>query len=498
MAHKNVVLVIVDQHRWDFTGYETGNGVTHTPNLDALAFEGTRFNAAYCTSPLCCPSRAALASGRYGMNTGCFTNLHELSPETPTFVSQFRGAGYRTCAIGKTHMEIHAYDSDLTGERHRQFMDSLGWDEVHEISGNGMFRTGIRCAYSDSLRERDALDAVLAFYEQWPYFMDKEKSGDPAFCPHAWPLDESLQETTFVGDRAVDWIQRQDSDVPFFLHVGFAAPHSPVEPNPRFSAMYDSDQETPAWNAPYAPAWLEQGRRGYRAMISQIDHHVGRIREALRTQGLLENTILVYASDHGEMAGDQGRFGKTCFFEGSIRVPLVISGPDVTRGMASPALVELIDVGRTLCDLCDVAPHALDQGMSLAPLLTGQTETHRQAVYAEMGCDRMICNGKHKLMWGDPGSDHRSLGRLHLDKPVNIAPSPVRLYDLEEDPRESRDISGDPAHRKALDRMMILLLSRIAENTQAQPEKSRGPYRPLRSQPASTQHGSREGANEAS
>ena len=101
VAKPNVVFLIADQHRWDFMGYES-NGTTHTPNLDRLAAMGTLFRRCYTTSPLCCPARQAIASGRYGMNTGCFTNLHQLPPGTPSFVGQLRDAGYHTVAVGKT------------------------------------------------------------------------------------------------------------------------------------------------------------------------------------------------------------------------------------------------------------------------------------------------------------------------------------------------------------------------------------------------------------
>jgi len=173
MARPNVVFIIDDQHRWDFMGYE-GNGVTHAPNLDRLAKRGAILHSAYYTSPLCSPSRAAIASGRYGMNTGCFTNLHELPPGTPSFVNQLREDGYHTCAVGKTHMEIHAYDADYTSAKHRSYMESLGWCEVHEISGQGMLRTGIKCEHSEFLRQRGALEEAVEFYQQWHYFMDKE------------------------------------------------------------------------------------------------------------------------------------------------------------------------------------------------------------------------------------------------------------------------------------------------------------------------------------
>jgi arylsulfatase A-like enzyme len=222
-------------------------------------------------------------------------------------------------------------------------------------------------------------------------------------------------------------------------------------------------------------------------MISQIDHYVGWIVDTLMEQGDLGNTIILYLADHGEMAGDHGRFGKTCFYEASERVPLLIAGPGVEAGQDSDALVEVIDVGRTLCELCRVEPHRLDQGRSLVPVLSGQSAAHRDTVYAEMGCDRMLFDGRHKLMWGDPTADTRKLGRLHLDKPVDIPPSPVRLFDLAEDAHELRDLASDPAHRDTLMAMMERLLVRINANAQAQPNLSRGEYRPLR--PGAAGHG---------
>jgi len=474
----NVVFIMADQHRWDFVGYADG-GRTVTPNIDQLASRGTAFGRAYCPAPLCSPSREAIASGRYGTSTGCFTNLHQLLPGTPGFVSQLRSAGYRTSAVGKTHMEIHAYDSDLTSEPHREFMDSLGWDEICEVSGNGMLKTGIRCAYSEHLREAGRFDEVLEFYRRWHYFMDKGSKGDSGFRSHEWPLEPELQETEFVGSRAAGWLREYSGPGPYFLHVGFAAPHSPIEPSPAFLDIY-RDREEPAPAASPSPdEQMAAGRRGYRAMIGQVDHWVGELVAAVAERGELESTVFVYTADHGEMAGDHGMLGKCVFFDPSVRVPLVIAGPGVKAGAATGALVELIDLGCTVCEIAGVAPHELDQGRSLVPVLSGASKLHRETVYVEMGCDRMLYDGRHKLMWGDPSSDTRELGRLHLDKPVNIPPSPARLFDMAADPLEERDLADDGSSLHILDEMKEKLLVRTNENTEVQPFLSRGEYRPL-------------------
>ncbi|MCK5801864.1 MAG: sulfatase-like hydrolase/transferase, partial [Lentisphaeria bacterium] len=331
MKQPNIVFFFADQHRWDFTGYET-NGVTHTPALDRLAREGVVFRRAYCPAPLCSPSRQAIASGRHGMNSGSFTNLHQLPPGTPGFVPQFRAAGYRTCAIGKTHMEIHAYDSDLTGEKHVQFMDSLGWDECTEISANGMLKTGIKCAYTAFLKKHGMFDDVLEFYRKWHYFMDKERKGDSNWNPHPWPFESRFQESEFVTETALQWLHDRDPSQPFLLHVGFGGPHSPIEPNPTHLARYEEEQETHPFGVEESSEMVMAGRKGYRAMISQVDDGVGRIRELVEEQGELDNTIFVYLADHGEMAGDLGKTGKTSFFEASVHVPFLMSGPGIRVG----------------------------------------------------------------------------------------------------------------------------------------------------------------------
>lgn len=221
---------------------------------------------------------------------------------------------------------------------------------------------------------------------------------------------------------------------------------------------------------------VTRARKGYRAMISQVDHHVGRIISTVEQLFGLENTIFLYTADHGDMAGDRGMFGKTCFYDPSVRVPLILAGPGIQSNRKSEGLIELLDIGRTLCDLCGVESHGLDQGTSLVPVLDGSKDAIRNTVYAEMGCDRMLFDGRYKLMFGDPSADDRKLGRLHLDKPVALPPSPTRLFELESDPAEKNNIAA--SEKDLLHQMMERLLIRINLNTQTQPLKDRGPYEP--------------------
>jgi len=420
MARPNVVFIIDDQHRWDFMGYE-GNGVTHAPNLDRLAKRGAILHSAYYTSPLCSPSRAAIASGRYGMNTGCFTNLHELPPGTPSFVNQLREDGYHTCAVGKTHMEIHAYDADYTSAKHRSYMESLGWCEVHEISGQGMLRTGIKCEHSEFLRQRGALEEAVEFYQQWHYFMDKESQApNPPYAE--WSLPEEFQETAWVGGRAVEWLRHRDKSRPFFLHVGFGAPHPPLEPLARFMDLYRSAPESELWGTPQPTDHMIEMRRAYRAMIGEIDHCVGEIERCLAEQGALDNTVIVFTSDHGLAVGCHGLMGKENLYEHSARVPLILQGPGIPVGKRlDDCLCGHYDLMPTLMEYLGVEAPTTSQGLSYMPVLRGEIPTVRQTLCAAYrDCMRMARDGRFKMIY------YPHIGR-------------TQLFDTLSDPDETND-----------------------------------------------------------
>jgi arylsulfatase A-like enzyme len=383
-------------------------------------------------------------------------------------------------------MEIHAFDSDLTSASHRAYMDSLGWSEIHEISGS-MMRTGIRCAYSEFLRGEHMLEPVIRYHRNWHYFMENKADGDPAHVVHEWPFEERFDESRFVTDKALHWLRARTEQAPFFLQIGYYQPNHPRDPLPRFFRQYRIDEEPlPGGARTVPPEEFMRSRLSYRAEISQLDEYIGQIHDWLLESGEIENTVLIYTSDHG--CSMYERYGRddvlsgeayTNFFEGAVHVPLIFTGTGIPKGVRSPALVETLDIGRTLCDWARVSPHALDQGKSLGSLLRGETEEHRRDVVSFMGCDQMLFDGRYKLMWGDPKADRRNLGMLHLDKPVDITASPARLYDLQTDPHETRDLIAEPSARDVREDLLRKLLARINANRQMQPFLSRGEYRPI-------------------
>ena len=206
----------------------------------------------------------------------------------------------------------------------------------------------------------------------------------------------------------------------------------------------------------------------------ESDMLIGRVMKSLEKNGMLENTIVVYTSDHGDMVEDHGAKGKTVMYEGSIRVPFIASGPGIPKGRVVETLAELFDVGKTFCDFAGVESHPYDQGESMKLVLTGEADVHREDVFAEMGSDKMIRDGKYKLMYGDfmredradytedPFGEHQKRQR-----PVTLMPDKVSLYDLENDPWEERDLSDDPAHQNVLWEMKEKLMQRMIRNSQA-------------------------------
>ncbi|HBE03048.1 MAG TPA: hypothetical protein DC049_11335 [Spirochaetia bacterium] len=483
---KNIVLIMADAHRGDFLGC-LDNNVTSTPHLDRIAEKGALFTNAFCTAPLCCPSRQAIVSGGYPSNTGCFTNLHQLPAHTPTFLSELVRAGYHTVLAGKSHMEIHAFNSDLTSRSHAEYMKTLGWNELYEISGS-MLRTGIRCAYSEFLRDSGMLSEVLTYHRKWHYFMDSPSSGDPAYIVHPWPFDEHFDESRFVTDQAVNWLKQYSGSKPFFMQVGYYQPNHPRDPLPRFLEKYQNQKAPfPGGAQISVPEKYLASRTSYRAEISQIDEYAGEIFGLLEKKNMLDNTFFIYTSDHGcslyERYGHPELFGGEAyanFFQAAVHVPLLAAGGGFNEKRKITALTETIDLGKTICELAGIESHRFDQGKSLIPLLSGKIDQHRNSIYSEMACDRMLFNGKYKLMRGDPLSDKRLLWKAaHLDRPVNITPSVIRLFDLKNDPYETCDLAGNYGYKNTLAEMNELMLQRISENTRAQPYLNRGEYRPV-------------------
>jgi arylsulfatase len=191
---------------------------------------------------------------------------------------------------------------------------------------------------------------------------------------------------------------------------------------------------------------------------------------------MADDTLVIYTSDHGDLAGDHDTWGKVYLYEPSVHVPFIVRGPGVRRGARSAALVELIDVGATVCDAMRVPTHHWDQGRTLMPLLRGECDQHRTTIYAEMGSDKMLFDGRYKLLYGNLKADRRTHYQqppYHgpaFGRPVNLPPDRIALYDLVADPAEQFNLAEQPECAQLVNVMQTKLLNRLIENMQAAPE----------------------------
>src|SRR4051812_21459948 len=424
----NVLLVMVDQlaASW-LPAY--GHGVVRAPNLTALAGAGTVFDAAYCASPLCAPSRASLLTGRLPSGTRVYDNAAEMRASLPTVTHALRAAGYATALAGKMHFvgpdQLHGFEERLTPD---VYPAGLDWTP----------------------------DWRAPLSERLPWYHTMESVVSPGVSAASMQVDYD-DEVCFHAVRALFDHARQRPGEPFFLVASFTSPHDPWELPRRYWDRYDPAAiEPPAVpaipledadphsrrlramcgidEAALSDDQVRHARHAYFAAISYVDERIGEVLGALREAGLEDDTLVVFTADHGEMLGERGLWYKMAFFEDSARVPLVVRGPvDLVRAGARVARpVSQLDLVPALLELCgatpDEAPADLD-GVSLAPLLRDVGAARAAPVVAEYLAEGVTAPA---VMVRD--------GAL---KYVRCRGDPDQLYDLAADPRETDHIAGD-------------------------------------------------------
>ena len=434
-APPNILWIVSDDQRADTIG-ALGNDQIQTPSLDRLVRQGIRFNSAYCMGST---SGAVCAPSRYMMMTG--RSLHRLPgnvfniPESEvTLPQRLREAGWNTFFTGKWHNGKAAYQRSFGGGAEIFFggMGSHTKLMVHDHQPDGK--------YPDSKRH--------------PL---------PAFSSTAF-ADAAIR---FIEEQAI--IEEQVSDGrnnPFFACVFFTAPHDPRTPPTKFLSMYPAEKmplpanflpEHPFDNGelkirdeklapfPRTPEVVKEQLAAYYAMISQMDAQVGRIIDALQKTGLAENTMVVFTSDHGLAVGSHGLMGKQNLYEHSTRVPLLIVGPGIEAGSVCEQPVYLHDLVPTIADWARIDAPEFSEGKSLVGLLNGTSEQGRESIYtAYKKVQRAIRVGRWKLI------HYPAIGR-------------TQLFDLQNDPQETTDLSDHPDHQETrLDLLLQLEAERIA------------------------------------
>ncbi|MGH7143295.1 MAG: sulfatase family protein [Planctomycetota bacterium] len=465
----NIFLFITDQHRHDALGCVDRR--IQTPHLDALAARGLRFSNAVCNAPMCVPSRYSLMTGLYASQVGVRHNTQMIPTDAdlpvPTLAMRLAQAGYQTAGVGKTHWYI--------GERIMPGVKTVGSRRGFEFRalaggpGPENDEPGSRYQATDDPAAVAALGAENA--QGGP---GGEAVGGYVGAP-----------STLAGDRHREgWLARQaqaflgaerDPARPFFLYLGFDYPHPGFFVPPGFEERYRLDDfpDLPPpdpipgghmhgrledrWNQMTA----DQRRRShlrYAALCTYIDDLIGQVVATLRAQGELDNTFILFASDHGDMLGDRGRVSKYCLYEGSVRVPLILAGPNVPqRGVVDARPAELVDLVPTLCSAAGApAPDELP-GVNLLSTFS------RPGSFSEM-------HGRgYEQYQRAPAVMYRADGwKIILYRPERLGdPLPPdgayagELYDLAEDPRELRDRFADPACAAVRERLTALALLHV-------------------------------------
>jgi len=429
----NLLFVISDQHRADVAGFAGDQGA-HTPALDRLALESARVSDAYCQIPLCAPARQSLLTGEYAHTHLTFRN-NAVNTESglATLATALSEAGYETALFGKAHC------------------DTAGFGRVRELKD----------MFSDYQTEHPGADRPGSAHYTW----DKEGEDydyvammNPGFLPAGDGPTFFMEDA--VAREAGEFVRRE-RERPFFAWASFVNPHPPLFPPDEFRALY-VDRDLPLLGSlggeqpgllPYHRRWRERQEtqgitdaqllnitRAYYASLAWTDHCIGRLLDELDASGAAEDTLVVYTSDHGEMLGQHGLLKKLNFFEGSVRVPLMLRWPSRLAPSVHERVVQHVDLTRTLYDLLEVAPPSeRAPGRSMSAFLTGDGEWDDLAIAELPGSESlhwMIRSGRYKYAWHDEGG--------------------AALYDLEEDPREQRDLAPEPERAELVQELRAL------------------------------------------
>ncbi|MEA2062147.1 MAG: sulfatase-like hydrolase/transferase [Gemmatimonadota bacterium] len=413
----NILLFLPDQHRFDWLG-STPEIPVRTPNLDELSRLGVRFTRAFCASPLCAPSRACLASGKEYDRCRVVSNKVDYPIDQTTFYTILRDSGYHVAGCGK--LDLHKA-SDTWGLEGKHLLKEWGFSD-------GIDNAGKYDAINSGLEEPK--DPYMAFLHRRGlariHVKDFRDRG-PFQGTYPTPLPDDAYCDNWLAKNGLNLMKEFPKNTPWFLQVNFTGPHAPMDITSSMTELYEGvDFPQPNRCTGYDEKKHVEIRRNYSAMVENIDRWMGIYLDELDRRGELENTLIVYSSDHGEMLGDHDCWGKKVPYQPSVGIPMIISGCGVSlRGVVSGTPVSLIDLCATFLEFGGIKPRPDMDSRSLKPFLEGRTRTHRDHVYSGLLEWRMVFDGRYKLIsgYGDTG------------KPI--------LFDLQNDPLENIDIAEE-------------------------------------------------------
>ena len=462
----NVLFIFNDQHRADCIGADPhspkdddGDPIVHTPNLNHFYEDGALFTRSYSPAPTCIPARRCLWTGQTPAASGSTEWTTEPWQFEHTLPATLGDAGYQTCLVGKSHSQPDR--------------NHFGFDRMELHTGlSNWIATDKTDDYTRWLREQT--DGVR---DEFGHGLSVNTND-----ARPWHLPERLHPTQWTTHEAVSFLENRDRTRPFFLTVSYDRPHNPWDPPQPYWDMYidrdlpdpvvgdwvddvygdirpqfapkDGESQPNPWCIDLPATRIHRCRAGYYGLITQIDHQLRRLTKLLEVQGELENTIVVMSADHGEMLGDHHLWYKNYGYEASARVPLLVKLPDA-YGFEPKRMIDrpvgLEDIMPTLLELAGLDIPDTVEGRSLVRLLDDpETDDWREYYHGEHGAayhpryaTQYVAGQRMKFIWNPITGDEL-------------------LFDLEEDPSETTDLSDDPAYADAASEWREVLIDHLA------------------------------------
>lgn len=423
----NILFIMTDQLRFDYLNC-AGAEFLNTPNIDRIAKNGIRFSNCFTNAPQCAPARIGLALGKQPCRVGALDNMSYLPLNAHTYYKQLRDFGYKVGCVGKLDIAKPSEYNGVNGDR--PCLYSYGFTSTLECEGKehaakGKYPLG---PYGNYLKKRGLFEKFCD-----DYMKRKEKNRViRGYSDSVLPTEDF--EDSYIGRQACKWIRENPDDFPWHLFVSFVGPHNPFDPPKEFADKYRNVEMPKAvkCNLDEKPNYIRNRyldlndeevakvRRQYCAAIELIDCQVGLIIDELEKKGEMDNTYIIFASDHGEMLGDFDLYTKIVPYEPSIHVPLIVSGPGINKGDVSNAMIELIDINPTICELAKVPVRKEMDAKSFGDVLFRKSLEHREDIVTRVQQYRCIRTKKYKFIQNYNQKNE--------------------LYDLENDPHELNNI----------------------------------------------------------
>ncbi len=452
----NILFLMTDQHRADHVGF-LNPAKLPTPNIDRIA-EGVGFANCISVNPICTPARTALLTGKYTHQIGTLSMSGDLSRQHPTYLQALQAAGYWTAGVGKFHWLQGWPWGTERGRGHnlvalQDEVKKYGLDYVWEVAGKQLAMTNY-CDYCAHLERRGILDEYRDHVaSRGPNSMDPERtswSGEP------WPFAEEDYVDVVTGKEILKAIDARPRNQPFCLFGSFCGPHKPYDPPASFleTIAPDSADDFIAAGDPMDETLKERMcrvRRAYRAMIATIDHQIGIILDKLESDGLLENTVVLFTADHGEMLGDHSRMSKMQPWRQSVTVPAAVRHPQYLNRATVTEPIELTDLTATMLEVAGLDPkealskpwpafHDRVPCRSLLPVVRGEQTAVRDFAFSE-------CAGNWQMIQTRQWKYIR-----HLNHSLDGV-GREELYNLGNDPDELENVVAAPELGKILAEM---------------------------------------------